>query len=299
MNTIQSFTRYVLSGTLLVAAVFTGCDKVDGPYGTVNVSTVDTVAFPPPAFVLNYDEPRRILLEDFTGHTCGNCPNAATILENLIGNSGGKIIGVAIHAGETFAAPVPPKYPMDYRTELGTAIDNQFGITSAGQPNGMINRRKNGNVYYAIPNTWNSQTTALLNNSPEADAHVAVKAYFDAEKGKVIAYVNAGFLEPMNGTYRLAAFLIEDSVVGPQKWYNQGLPQDYEENYVFNHTLRGNISSLWGEDIVTDPQVGSVYRKLWSAKLKPEWDVTHMKVVAILYNKDTYEVVQPAEAYIE
>jgi len=282
-----------------LATAFTGCDKIEAPYGTVNVSSIDTTAFPPPAFTPNYSEPRRVLVEDYTGHTCGNCPPAAIILENLIENSSGKVIGIAVHAGETFAAPLPPSYPVDYRTGPGEAFDGQFGITSAGQPNGMVNRRKLSNLYYVVPNSWTTQTNSILNGSPEADAHVAVKAYYDSGKNRIIAYVHAAFLEPMSGTYKLAAYALEDSIVGDQKWYNQGLPQDHKHDYVFMHMLRSNVSPLWGEDIAVDPAVGSVYRKAWTLTLKPEWNVHHMKVVAVLYNKDSFEVVQPAEAHVE
>lgn len=290
--------RHLVPAAGLLASLFTGCDKVEPPYGTVNVSSIDTAAFPPPVFTLDYNEPRRILVEDYTGHTCGNCPTAAVILENMVEGSGGKIIGLAVHAGETFGAPAPPSYPADYRTQAGEAFDGQFGITSAGQPNGMINRRKVGNVYYTIPNTWAGVTSGLLASSPEADAQVGIKAYHDAAKNRIIAYVHAGFLEPMAGTYKLAAYAVEDSVIGEQKWYGQGLPQDHFHNYVFMHMLRGNISPVWGEEIATDPAVGSVYRRAWTLALKPEWNVEHLKVVAILYHKDTYEIVQPAEVHV-
>lgn len=290
--------RFLIPVTVLITLAFAGCDKIEAPYGTVNISNIDTVAFPPPAFTPNYSEPRRVLVEDYTGHTCGNCPAAAIILENMVATAGDKVIGIAVHAGETFAAPAPPNYPVDYRTQAGEAFDAQFGITSAGQPNGMINRRKNGNVYYAIPNTWVSETNAILNANPEADAHVAIKSYHDVAKNRLIAYVHVGFLEPMAGTYKLAAYAVEDSIVGDQKWYGQGLPQDHDHDYVFNHMLRGSVSSVWGEDVATDPGVGAVYRKTWTLALKPEWNVQNLKVVAVLYKADTYEVVQPAEAHV-
>lgn len=288
----------LLTGAVFALA-FAGCDKIDAPYETVNVSSIDTVAYPPPAFVLNYSEPRRVLVEDYTGHTCGNCPTAAVILENMIDASGGKIIGIAVHAGETFAAPSMPNYPEDFRTTVGTAWDGVFGITSAGQPNGMINRKKNNGVYYAIPGTWNTKVSGILSASPVADAHVQVKAYHNASRNKIIAYVNAGFLQSLSGAYSLAAYVVEDSVIGDQKWYNQGLPQDHYEDYVFMHMLRGNVSPIWGEIIATDPAVGSVYRKAWSLTVQPEWNVEQLKIIAVLFNKDTYEVIQPAEIHVE
>lgn len=295
MNLRRGYIAWVLGA----GAFLFSCDKIDAPYGEVNVGTVDTVQFPPPAFAINPSEPRRVLIEDFTGHTCGNCPAAAILLENLINTYQGRVVGVAIHAGETFAAPAPPTYPVDYRTPAGDAIDAQFGVTSAGQPNGMVNRIRTGNVFYTIPNAWNNRVNNLLNNSPQADAQIGIKAYHDPEKERIIAYVHAGFLNAMNGSYRLAAYATEDSIVGDQKWYNQGLPSDHASNYVFNHTLRGNISPIWGEDIAVNPQAGSVYRKIWTLKLKPEWRVEHMKVVAFIYDRETWEIIQPGEAKVD
>lgn len=294
MKPVRNTILYFLAVCLATAA-FWSCDKIDAPYGSVNVSTIDTLQFPAPAFQINTAEPRRILLEDYTGHTCGNCPTAATMLENLIYASDHKIIGVAVHAGETFAAPAPPTYPADYRTEAGEAFDARFGITSAGQPNGMINRRKYNNVYYSIPNTWNSRTNTILNAEPIADVHLSIKSYYDEANDRIIAYVNAGFINPMPGNYKMAAYIIEDSIVGDQKWYGQSLPQNHASEYVFNHMLRGNLSSVWGEDIAAAPQAGSIYRKVWVTRRKTEWNPNHLKVVAVVYDRETYEILQPAE----
>jgi hypothetical protein len=151
-------------------------------------------------------------------------------------------------------------------------------------------------VYYTIPNAWSNRVNALLTNAPQADAQIGIKAYYDEEKERIIAYVHAGFINPLSGNFRLAAYAIEDSVIGDQKWYNQGLPNDHDESYVFNHTLRSNVSPIWGEDIAVNPQAGNVYRKVWVLKLKPGWKPEHMKIVAFVYNKDNFEIIQPGEA---
>ena len=82
---------------------------------------------------------RKVLVEDYTGHKCGNCPAAADTLKYLTKKYPGQVIALAIHAG-FFANINTTTYPTDFRNSTGTAYDNQFGVSLAGNPNGLINR---------------------------------------------------------------------------------------------------------------------------------------------------------------
>ena len=85
---------------ILLAASFlfmASCDEIDGPYGVKGTGGTDTTE----------NVVRKVLIEDFTGHTCQACPNAhreATRLHNLLGE---KVVTIAIHAA-VWAIPNPP-----------------------------------------------------------------------------------------------------------------------------------------------------------------------------------------------
>ena len=83
---------------------------------------------------------QKVLIEDFTGHKCQNCPEAAEELHILQDSYENQVIGIAIHAG-FFAEPnsaVAPFLTTDFRTEKGTEIHDFFGANA--YPVGMVNR---------------------------------------------------------------------------------------------------------------------------------------------------------------
>ena len=69
-----------------IAAMLSACDNVDSN---------DRLIYVPPAAV-----GRCVLIEDFTGQKCLNCPRAAEVIEQLQKQYGADtVIAVAIHAG--------------------------------------------------------------------------------------------------------------------------------------------------------------------------------------------------------
>ena len=106
---------------------------------------------------------KKILIEDFTGHRCQNCPQAAEELHAIQEAFPEQIVGIAVHAGE-FATPYPSeanRYTTDFRTEEGTDIHDAF--LASAYPTGMVNR--NGGLNNSILNytDWNGAVSNYVN----------------------------------------------------------------------------------------------------------------------------------------
>ena len=61
---------------LIIVSFFGACDIAEEPFATNGGTPVDTSS--PTTFI------KKILVEDYSGHTCSNCPNAARELDALI-----------------------------------------------------------------------------------------------------------------------------------------------------------------------------------------------------------------------
>ena len=112
------------------------------------------------------DYENRVFLEDYTGHTCGNCPYAAQEIKKLETQYGKKIIAMAVHVGE-FAKPSPnpnkTSFKADFRTTIGNSLDDKFKATNAGLPKGTINRIKfTGSPLLINYTEWNQRVASLL-----------------------------------------------------------------------------------------------------------------------------------------
>jgi hypothetical protein len=259
--------------------IFQSCDKIDGPY-TIPVPAKDWYG-------------KRILIEDYTGHTCINCPAAALIATNLKTLYGDKVVVMSVHAG-FFAKPsVPPFDTNDFRTEAGVAWDQFFGNANAGNPNGLINRvGYPTNSHIISPSAWASKVDSLIRDLPDLD--ITITPSYNPATRTLNGQVKTKFLKTIKRKLKLQIVVTQDSIVAPQK--DQSLGNII--NYVHRHMLRKSVNGNWGSDL-TD---GTSYTPLDTELSQnmflvfdPAWYGKRFSVVAFVYDDITKEVLQVAE----
>ena len=143
---------YLFVFSILFATVWMACDKIEEPFSLINESDFpenpdDTLFFVDSISVLH----TQVLLEDFTGHLCVNCPEAAKLAHDLAEDLDHKLIIYAVHAGN-FAEPVPETiFDTDFRTDVGESLNTDYSIFA--NPLAMINRvENNGLIQIIMPN---------------------------------------------------------------------------------------------------------------------------------------------------
>ncbi len=287
---MKTFLLYLSFGILLLLS---SCDKIEPPFEKTVVDTTDVsgaILYPDTSF----DNQRRVLVEDYTGHTCGFCPEAGKTLDTLVSVFGTRVVPIAVHAGN-FAVPQPPTYPTDFRNPNSTELDDKFGNSSAGNPNGMVNRKGfPGNHILQYP-TWNTAVTTALSQPPAAFLKI-VNRYLPVER-KVNTQVSVTMLQSLSQDLGLAIYLIEDSIVADQKDYSQA--NSHVTNYVHKHVLRTTFNGTFGEVVGTNPvAVGPIPMRKYTITLPTSWRPEHCSVVAILFRKDNYEVIQASDRKI-
>lgn len=275
-------------------SLFPSCDIIEPPYTEGNQS--DTVLCPPQDFPSVTNHLRRVLVEDYTGHTCGNCPRAAETATQLMNTYGEQVVIVAVHVG-FFAEPrnyPNGSYATDFRTTFGNELNTFFGNDAAGLPNGMVNRKPVSGSPVLSYNSWASVAAAELALAPVAGIYI--KPRYDATTRTACADVKTEFLVNLTGEYKLCVFITEDNIVDWQKDYAAS-PSDIPD-YVHRHVLRTSYNGAWGETIATDPAQGSSEIKRYSMALSQNWNADNIHIVAFVYNAATYEVIQAAEVHL-
>ncbi len=263
------------------------CDKVDDPY-------IEDVTFEANG--------RKVLLEDYTGHLCPNCPTAvktAHMLKDLYGES---LILMAVHAG--WNARTEGNFPYDFTTPAGDIFDSPaiFNISEgSGNPSGLINRVKNGVKWTHNQGSWGTiidQQIAL----PQL-AEITITNNYVASSRTLNVSIDSEFLLDTNGVYKISVFIIEDSILQPQANTNSAVGvTPIIMDYVHMHVLRGALNDTWGEQIPSSP-VNTIATKNYSYVLNNKLDVDHCHVIAFIYRDDDsdgtkYEIVQAEEKRI-
>ena len=241
-----------------------------------------------------YEGQRNVLIEDYTGHTCGNCPRAAEVLKDLEGTFGSRIIPIAVHVGffaETQGNP-PTPYSTDFKTPAGNQWNSEFGNSAQGLPNGMINRTQEGGGYVQSYTAWAAQVANILEVEPDASIGLEV-AYDEATRTVNVDVDVTAFNDLSSGPYNIILCLTEDSIVDWQKDYDPALADENLEDYVHMHALRTNFNGTWGDQVGTgNIAAGSVIESSYSLVLDDAWAHTHCNVIAFIYQTGNKEVIQ-------
>ncbi|MDP1801952.1 MAG: Omp28 family outer membrane lipoprotein [Bacteroidota bacterium] len=268
--------------SILLALIFVSCDKVDYPDESSNNNNDSTDGN---IYV------RKVLLEDYTGHKCGNCPAAAIVAENLYKQYNGKVVTIAVHAG--FFAKTSSTHPTSYTTTAGNDWDGSagFGVSAVGNPNGMVNRKNYaGNGLIQKESKWPTTVSLALNDTYILG--LEIKPSYDVPSRMLNTSVIARFKTSYPNNVKFNLVLIEDSIIGPQTDYSKS--PDYVPNYVFMHMLRESINGTWGSNLKVTPIApkDSVSVSFPNFAIKTGFNDKHLYLVAFAYDATNKEVLQ-------
>lgn len=274
MKRITTLFILIISGIFF----FSACEIVDPPY-LENPGGGDTSQFT-----------KRVLIEDYTGHNCPNCPSAAETAKQLKGIYGDQVVVMAVHAG-WFATPNPndPLFAFDFRTPAGNAWNDYFQIDT--YPAGMVNRiPDNAGTYLIPPGNWGATVAAELEKN--AEAKITIHNDFDNSTKRLTTNVFTEFTTPQSDPFNLIVCVTQDSIIGGQKF-----PTSIDTAYVFMDVLRGSLNGDWGEDVTDGEPIETnvKYEKTYSINFEPEWIAKNCHVVAFVYNTATKSILQVEE----
>jgi outer membrane protein Omp28 len=190
--------------------------------------------------------PRNVVLEEFTGIHCVNCPKGHKAAQELVDNNHGKVFSVNIHAGG-YASPADGE--PDFRTEEGDQILKKSGTNF--YPAVSVNR--DTDPWANFITLMSSLTDAVLEET--SIVNVAVKSVVDAKTRilttEVEYYYTSDSPEPEN---YLTVYLTQSEILGPQS-DNGYYPENWTEDgfYKHNHVLRMALTEgeLYRDPITT------------------------------------------------
>ncbi len=285
MKRLSKLSLYLFA--VLVLA-FGACDIIDPPYTEESTK--------PPDDTSKYQ--RNVLLEDYTGHRCGNCPRAAKLAADLSKQYGDRLIVMAVHAGY-YAKPKGDKYYYDFRTDAGNEYDEFFGISKVGNPNGMVSRIDYPTAHIKSEGKWEAAIQEVMETDPKMT--IELEGTVDTNKMEITLTYKIKYLEDGSPNDNLVLLILEDSVIKYQTDYTKN-PPDIPD-YVHMHVLRGSITGPWGESLNPDGIFkDDVFEKTLTYKIPADkdWMPKNLSVIAYVHdNGDTYEVHQVQKAHLK
>ena len=219
---------------------------------------------------------QNVLIEDFTGQRCINCPNATDVIHSLQTEFGeDKVIAVGLHGGPT---GLPDSKPVGLATKEAEEYYKKWNPSS--QPMGVINRK--GDVMNF--DKWSTTIAELLSVEPEMKMEIEDK--YNEATNKIDIDVKATSDVDLKG--KLQLWVTEDNIKKVQM-----MPDGSRNNdYIHNHVFRGSVNGTWGEEF--EFEANETLEKTYSQEVKEGWKAEDIRIVAFVYtdNKGVLQVVK-------
>lgn len=260
---------------LAVAALFVvSCDKVDEPLKPID-----------PVYPDDPDDPtgvKTVLIKDFTGVRCVNCPGAAETvhqLQHLYGED--KVFIMSVHAGY-LAQPVPT-FP-DFTTDEGKAW---YGASGS---NPLFNVDY---VDLASQSLSINEVDMPLSNalSEKQVFDIEIINNYDTATRKLTTKTNVKAVSEAEGNFYMTSCLIEDSIVGKQV-----TPSGLDDSYVHRNVFRKTLNGAYGDDMFeeNDVYMDDQCDFQYEISLDSEYNADQCYILSYVFDNNTKKIYQTA-----
>lgn len=235
---------------------------------------------------LEYDRPpveRNIVIFEFTGQTCRNCPDGAAAIHNILESKEGQVFAVNLHPENT-----------TYTKPLGnirlTSPEASF-LYNYYQPQGFPAACINGTAPNSNPLLWGGFADDAL--AMPAPASLELTTEYNKVSRELTIHYNTTFDVYSEYEILLQLYIVEDGIVGMQQSMN-GLIRDY----VHNHVLRTTAYKDWGLSLGDTFAVHQQISGDVSVTLDDSWVADNCSVVGCLIKESDKTFLQTNGAYI-
>jgi hypothetical protein len=254
---------------------------------------------------------RKVLIEEFTTASCGNCPMMSQYIRTWHEANAANSILMCIHEGSG----------VDAMSNANTAavFNAMHPATTWFAPAAMIERAiypsTAGEAYLSCYQSWGSPggpgidtiAVRLMNEPPVVGLEIS--GTYNSTTRTLDATVSATFLQPIPaGDWRINLFLVEDSVVGwpglgpftgwdqhcyNSSWANTWYPGMFDGTsiigYPHRHVMRNSLLGNWGAAgvIPSLPVTGSTYTTTGSLVLDTAYHDDKLSLVAFVSSYGT------------
>jgi hypothetical protein len=288
MNSSKSITL-ILGIVAILGLSISGCKEVGPPTmpsGKNYNEVLDTSFIESP---VQAPEVKNVLVEDFTGIQCINCPDAHDKLQAEI-NATGRVIGVSLHS--KFQDARLPESKQSLTDSLADQLQTYLGFPGF-KPNGAVDR-----VLQTVPsgtricddrNNWHASITRQLAvNTP---VNIKLGSSYNTSMKEVTITVELHYTVAQPDSDKVTVYLTEDSIITAQL-LSDGITVD--SNYVHNYVLRGALTSVFGDPLKYNLKAGTVVKKVYKGIItRAEWKPEHMHAVVFVHHaQNTKEILQ-------
>mgnify|MGYP001274222846 CR=1 FL=1 len=243
------------------------------------------------------DSKRVIVMEEFTGASCVNCPAGIAISNSIAETYPNNVILIGLHS--KFLGAPATKGQVDMRTPDAQAIEDFLGSWLA-KPEAAINRLyQTAGQSYRIgnPDSWKSYVDAELKKAPEVD--LQIKTVYNQTSRKLEVDFTVTTLKVFDKPIHLHCGITQSGIIADQLDNQTGKLVGFEHK----HVLLKLLSPVSGDRLTNTATAQQIFKKSYEFTLPQDsilWKVEHLDVFGFASLDETEKyILQGAETKIQ
>ena len=215
-----------------------------------------------------------VLLEDYTGMQCVNCPDAAAIIDNIHHTFGDNFIAVGLHpTSGPYQKPMPGKdgVMVNLSSDDADAYYKKYSVKAF--PTAMIDRSTfDGSKLLDNKDKWAAYVNQQMTAS--TPVNLSMESTYDATTRTVTLATDIEFSEAVGETLYLQLWVIENGIIGPQ-------------------VLRSAINGTWGESLGASFNANQRLETITTTyTLNEAWKAGNCEIVGFVYRASDDVILQ-------
>ena len=245
---------------------------------------------------------KHVLVEEFTGVKCSNCPTGHLVLKNFADQYPGRlsILGYQVY-GNDQTKPIEGtgehRTRTDNRNEEATQVGNAIFGGVPALPVAAIDRSPVAGSLLGNRTVWAGAVADRM--AKAAPVNLTITSSYDNATRQATVKVRAAYTAAVAGKQRLTLALSESGIVDAQ----ESTDTVYFE-YDHEHVLRDFMTSPEGDpvlDKLASKEVGRVYERTFVFLLNSAWKPENCSLVAFVHQAEgtNKEILQSAEVKLK
>ena len=245
-------------------------------------------------------DPHNVLMEEFTGASCTNCPAAHETLLSLSHASPGRINIVGLYCYNITQTRPPNGAVYDFRDSVATDVASSVFLGVSSLPSGGVDRWNNTGAILMLQGSWGSTIESRKNVVDSLN--LAITSSYNAATREDTITATVTYTQTVAAPHNLSIVITEDSIIDVQEYPaipSSPFPSGHDDEYVFTNVFRGMVTNTpYGDPILATMPVkepGRVYRHIYIHKIKEGIKPEHCHVIAFINSTVDKSVMQSVQ----
>jgi len=230
-------------------------------------------------------ETKNVIIEEFTGVRCPNCPQGHVIIANIKATNPGRVIAVSLHPINSLGKPYNGVSTQDFQNAKAQSLFDYLEPIGQEPAAGIDRKKFSGEAYILLDKSlWSGYTIQQLTQA--TPVNLILDKSYDSTNHELTVFAELHYTQNVTEENKLTILVTESDIITAQ--LNGAVVDTF-----YNHkdVMRDFISDTQGDLITQTREAGRVVRKVYKKVLDAAWKPENMRIVAYLHEYQNTKMV--------